>query len=146
MSTILKLLENILGKDDSRRKVFVKFWMHYGYPDAYKTSLEAENHARLKKLLAAIDITQDSPELMTQHKVKAILSRRQFILQKFEFLFKSLGSQDQEMQGNILDFFKPLSHQSSILAVIPWCQNKMQKADVRKHHHSKAVASPVDTV
>ena len=89
----------MLGKDDSRRKVFVKFWTHFGYPDAFKTSYEAENHVRLKKLVAAIDITQDSPDMMTQHKVKAILSRRQFILQKFEFLFKSLGCQDQETKG-----------------------------------------------
>ena len=87
----------MLGTDDRRRKLYVRFWSNYGYPRPYKIKSEAENHMLLLKLLRAIDITQDSSDLMTSYKVKAILSRRQFILQKFEFLFSIVS--DIEQQG-----------------------------------------------
>lgn len=105
LCTNVQLIENILGQNDNRRKVFVKFWSSFGYPNAHKTKSEAKNYDRLKKLLAAVDITQDSPELMTQHKVKAILSRRHFILQKFEFLFMNASSEDPEQLGIKLVIF-----------------------------------------
>ena len=98
LGTILSILEGMLGRDDTRRKTFVRFWSNFGYPVAFKTKQEAENHVNLMKLLNAVDISRESSDLMSSRKVKAIICRRQFILQKIEYLFSILEG-DQENQG-----------------------------------------------
>ena len=103
--TILQILENMLGTDDSRRKAFVRFWSNFGYPVAFRTKLEATNHINLMKLLQAVDITRDSSNLMTYRMVKAVLFRRQFVLQKFEHLFQNMCDEKPDIQGKVFLMF-----------------------------------------
>ena len=101
LGTILNILEGMLGRDDSKRKTFVRFWSNFGYPVAFKSKQEAENHVNLMKLLNAVDVSRESSELMSSRKVKAIVCRRQFILQKIEQLFSILEG-DQATQGKLV--------------------------------------------
>ena len=103
LGTILNILKGMLGRDDSRRKTFVRFWSNFGYPVAFKTKQEAENHVNLMKLLNAVDVSKESSELMSSRMVKAIVCRRQFILQKIEHLFSILEG-DQANQGKLVHF------------------------------------------
>jgi hypothetical protein len=99
VSPIVTILQGILGKDDRKWKLFIKFWRSWGHPSPYSSETEAELTVKAVRLFKLLDFSCTKSELLNTPKVKLIQSRRHFLLEACQCLLVGSGNEDLEMKG-----------------------------------------------
>ncbi|KAL4232858.1 AAA ATPase midasin [Mactra antiquata] len=96
ISAIISILEDILGKDDQKWKIFTKFWRSIGHPMPFKDKGRATKVMETWSLCRLFDLSNIVSEIVNHSKVKLITNHRQTLV---DYTMRLL-SEDMTDQNN----------------------------------------------
>lgn len=105
LSAIVAVLQGILGKDDRKWKMFIKFWRSWGHPRPFSNEDEAKKIVSAVDLFRLLDLRAARSDLKNNAKVKLITSRRHFLLETAECLLDSSETENTEIKGSLLSIY-----------------------------------------